>query len=166
MSCADNRKHRADLGCYKAPISVRACVYSFMKHYLPSPHHFFSFAPISAQIFSLCQLWSSQQRVQPAKSGEKKEEEKNLEHDARRCQESLLRWHLDLHISFSWVTKYINTRFKLRSLASCSLPAHTLMQTHTHAYIHTALTIFYFFLDEFKKGEGDKTSSLWSMQLV
>lgn len=104
---------------------------------------------------------SSQPKVE-----RRRRRKKNLEHDARRCQESLLRWHLDLHISFSWVTKYINTRFKLRSLASCSLPAHTLMQTHTHAYIHTALTIFIFFWDEFKKGEGDKTSSLWSMQLV
>ena len=60
----------------------------------------------------------------------------NLEHDAQRRQKApLLLWHLDLHISFSWVTKYINTRFKSRSLAICTPPTHT--HTRTHAHTHT-----------------------------
>lgn len=84
--------------------------------------------------------------------------EENLERRAQRCQRApLLHWRLDLHFSFSWVTKYINTCFKCRGLAGLSVP------THTHTSTHTAFSLS--FRMNLRKGRGDLTSPLWSMEL-
>ena len=139
-------------------LCVRVC--ALRKHHLPSsplplP---FSFYWGSDLLSSLCQPWSCQQSVQWAKSEEKKEKrqakKKNGEHDARRCQKSpLLCWHLDLHISFSWVTKYINT-----------LQVEQLGKLHTCT--HTALTLAFWM--NLRKGRGiwHLVFDLWSSLLL
>jgi len=105
-------------------------------HLPPSPLPPFSFylhSDLSSMRLSVVHPAGQKCREEGKKSGKRR---------SRYQKSPLLHWHLDLHFSFSWVTKYINTRFKLSSLASLSPRTHIQTHTLTHTFMQPFLWLF------------------------
>ena len=136
-------------------LCVRVC--ALRKHHLPSsplplP---FSFYWGSDLLSSLCQPWSCQRSVQWAKSEEKKEKRQAKKKKSGTWCSALSEISSSL-LTFGF-THLIFLSDKVHKHAS-SRAAWQAAHMHTHSP-------HFGFLDEFKEGEGDMTSSLWSVEL-